>query len=116
MIKLVYCISKKPGMTDEEFFDYWERVHGALAARIPHLRRLVQSHRISVAGDKFQSDYDGMAELWFDDAAALLAARQSAEWRAITDDEVNFIDRRKVAYFVTEEHTILDKAPGEKYE
>jgi hypothetical protein len=31
MIKLVYCISKKPGLTDEEFFRYWERVHGPMA-------------------------------------------------------------------------------------
>ena len=26
--------------------------------------------------------FDGMAELWFDDFEALLAARQSAEWKA----------------------------------
>jgi uncharacterized protein (TIGR02118 family) len=114
MIKLVYCITKKPGLTDEEFFDYWKNVHGRLAARIPHLRRLVQSHRISVAGDKFQPDYDGIAELWFDDAASLLAARQSPEWQAITEDEANFIDRGKVAYFVSEELTILDKTAGEQ--
>ena len=24
MIKLVYCITKKVGLTDEEFFHYWE--------------------------------------------------------------------------------------------
>ena len=110
MIKLVYCITKRPGLTDEQFFHYWEHVHGALAARLPYLRRLVQSHRLTVAGDKFQPDYDGMAELWFDDAAALLAARQSPEWQAITEDEANFIDHTKVAYFVSEEHTILDEA------
>ncbi|MDE3137113.1 MAG: EthD domain-containing protein [Acidobacteriota bacterium] len=108
MIKLVYCITKKPGLPDEQFFDYWKNVHGPLAARIPHLRKLVQSHRITIAGDKFQPDYDGMAELWFENAAALLAARQSPEWQAITEDEMNFIDRSKVAYFVSEEHTILE--------
>ncbi len=48
-----------------------------------------------------------MAELWLDDAASLLAARQSPEWQDITEDEANFIDRSKVAYFVSEEHTIL---------
>ena len=35
MIKLVYCITKKPGLTDEEFFHYWEHVHGPIGARIP---------------------------------------------------------------------------------
>jgi uncharacterized protein (TIGR02118 family) len=107
MIKLVYCFRKKPGLTDEEFFHYWEKVHGPIGVRIPHLRRLVQSHRVSVTGDKLQPDYDGMAELWFDDAEALLAARQSREWKASSEDEGNFIDRTKVAYFVSEEHVIL---------
>jgi len=30
MIKVVYCISKKAGLTDEEFFRYWQDVHGPL--------------------------------------------------------------------------------------
>jgi uncharacterized protein (TIGR02118 family) len=107
MIKLVYCISKKPGLTDEEFFQYWEKVHGPIGVRIPHLRRLVQSHRVNVAGDNVQPDYDGMAELWFDDAEALLAARQSHEWKASSEDEANFIDHTNVASFVSEEHVIL---------
>ena len=110
MIKLVYCIAKKPGMTDVEFFDYWKNVHGPIGARIPRLRRLVQSHRRSLPGDKRLPDFDGMAELWFDDAEALLAARQSPEWKASQDDESNFIDHSKVAYFVSEEHVILDRA------
>lgn len=109
MVKLVYCITRKPGLTDEEFFNYWENVHGPIGARIPGLRKLVQSRRISVLGDSRRSDFDGMAELWFDDMQALLAARQSLEWKASTEDEVNFIDHSKVAYFVTEEHTILDE-------
>ena len=106
MVKLVYCITKKPGLSDEEFFHYWENVHGPIGARIPRLRRLVQSHRLSVPGDKHQPDYDGMAELWFDDVQALLAARQSPEWKASSEDEANFIDHGKVAYFVSEEHII----------
>ena len=96
-------------MTDEEFFHYWERVHGPIGARIPYLHRLVQSHRLKIVGDKFQPDYDGVTELWFDDVQALLAARKSPEWKASTDDEVNFIDHKKVAYLVSEEHVILDR-------
>lgn len=109
MIKLVYCITKKAGLTDEEFFRYWENIHGPIGARIPGLRRLVQSRRLTVREDRHRPDYDGMAELWFDDREALLTARQSPEWKASTDDEHNFIDHNKVAYFVSEEHIILDK-------
>ena len=51
-----------------------------------------------------------MAELWFDDWEALLAARDSPQWKASSEDEKNFIDHNKVAYFVSEEHIILDEA------
>ena len=106
MIKLVYCISKKPGLSDAEFFRYWETVHGPIGARSPGLRRLVQSHRLPVPGDSRPPDFDGMAELWFDDMAALLAARASPEWATSTADEAHFIDHARTAYFVSEEHPI----------
>ncbi|HYU47302.1 MAG TPA: EthD domain-containing protein [Terriglobales bacterium] len=108
MIKLVYCITKKAGLTDEEFFRYWENIHGPMGAKIPRLRKLVQSRRLTVPGDKYRSDYHGMAELWFDDMEALLAARQSPEWKTATEDEESFIDHSKVAYFVSEERIILE--------
>jgi uncharacterized protein (TIGR02118 family) len=107
VIKLVYCISKKPGLSDAEFSQYWETIHGPIGARIPGLRRLVQSHRVTVPGDAKPADFDGMAELWFDDLAALLAARASPEWQASTADEAHFIDPQRTAYFVSEEHPIV---------
>jgi uncharacterized protein (TIGR02118 family) len=109
MVKLVYCITKKANLTDDEFFRYWEHVHGPIGARIPGVRRMVQSHRVTVPGDKYRPDYDGMVELWFDDLEALLAARQSAEWQAASDDEAEFIDHTRIAYFVTDEHVIVER-------
>jgi len=114
MIKLVYCITKKAGLSDEEFFRYWENVHGPIGARIPRLRKLVQSRRLTIQRDERRSDYDGMAELWFDDMEDLLAARLSPEWKASSEDEANFIDHSKVAYFVSEERVILDAAKQDK--
>jgi len=111
MIKLVYCFTKKPGLTEQEFFSYWKNIHGPIGARIPGLRRLVQSHRVTIPGDKYQPDYDGMVELWFDDMETLLAARQSLEWKASSEDETNFVDHNRVAYFVSEEYMILDTMP-----
>lgn len=107
MIKLVYCITKQPHLSDEEFFRYWKNIHGPIGANIPRLRKLVQSHRIKIPGDKHPPSYDGMAELWFDSIEDLLIARQSPAWQASTEDEANFIDHTEVAYFVTEEHLIM---------
>jgi uncharacterized protein (TIGR02118 family) len=106
MIKLVYCITRRPGMTREEFSQYWREVHGPIGRRIPGLRRLVQSHAVAYPAGMMPPSFDGMAELWFDDRAALEAARRSPEWQASTADEVNFIDGTRTAFFVTEEHEI----------
>jgi uncharacterized protein (TIGR02118 family) len=111
MIKLVYCITKKPGLSDEDFFRYWQEIHGPIGARIPHLRKLTQSHRLTIPGDSRSPDFDGMAELWFDDIDALLAARKSPEWKTSTDDEANFTDPDKAAYFLSREHVILQRDP-----
>lgn len=105
MIKLIYCVSKRPDLTDNEFFHYWKYVHGPIGAQIPGLRRLVQSHTLRVPGRP--ADFDGLAELWFDNLETLAAARQSPEWAASTADEANFVDPHGTAYFLTEEHEIL---------
>ncbi|MGH7268546.1 MAG: EthD domain-containing protein [Candidatus Rokuibacteriota bacterium] len=106
MVKLVYCITRRPGMSDAEFFHYWRHVHGPIGARIPGLRRLVQSHTLARTDEIRRPEFDGMAELWFDDFEAVLAARRSVEWRLSTDDERHFVDPTRVAFFVTEEHEI----------
>ncbi len=107
VVKLVYCICRKPGLTREEFVRYWADVHGPIGARIPGIRKLVQSYALAVPGDSRPGDFDGMVELWLDDLAALLEARRSAEWAASTADEVNFVDHARSAYFVSEERQIV---------
>jgi uncharacterized protein (TIGR02118 family) len=93
-------------MALDEFSRYWFEVHGPIGRRIPGLRRLVQSHPLPYPADMGAPGFDGMAELWFDDPAALEAARHSPEWRASTLDEANFIDATRTAIFLTEEREI----------
>lgn len=105
-MKLVYCVCRKSGMSREDFVRYWAEVHGPIGGRIPGLRKLVHSYAVAVPGDR-RPDFDGMAELWFDNLTAILEARQSAEWAASTADEANFVDPSRSAYFVSEERQIL---------
>jgi len=107
VIKLVYCITKKPSLTDAEFFHYWKHVHGPIGARIPGLRKLVQSHTMMETSVVRRPDFHGMAELWFDDLDALLVARKTPEFQASSNDEEHFIDPTRVAFFITEEHEIV---------
>jgi len=106
VVKLVYCITRRPGMSVDEFFRYWHDIHGPIGRRIPGLRRLVQSHAIRHPDGMRPPTYDGMAELWFDDLAALQAAQQSPQWQASSADEDNFIDKTRTALFLTEEREI----------
>lgn len=106
MVKLVYCLARKPGMSLEEFSRYWHDVHGPIGRRIPGLRRLVQSHPV-LDPDNSRPDFDGMAELWFDDVEALQAARHSSQWRASSEDEGNFVDPARTALFLTLEREIV---------
>ena len=106
VVKLVYCITRRPGMSVDEFSRYWREVHGPIGRRIPGLRRLVQSHPIPDPDEMGPPPFNGMAELWFDDIAALRTARHSAEWKASSDDEANFIDETRTALLLTEEHEI----------
>ena len=110
MVKLIYCINRKPDMSVEEFQRYWREVHGSIAARIPGVRRYVQSH---VVPSTYQPDsppaYDGAAELWFDSLEAFQEAMRSPEVRAAVEDERNFIDHSKVFWVLTEENVVVDR-------
>ncbi|HEU0052687.1 MAG TPA: EthD domain-containing protein [Longimicrobium sp.] len=103
MIKLVYLVARRPGLEEAEFFRYWREERGPLGARIPGVRRLVQSGAPAALGNPRPSDFDAMTELWFDDVAALLAARDSPEWRAASDGERRFVDPRRTACFIADE-------------
>jgi uncharacterized protein (TIGR02118 family) len=100
---------RKAGMTVEAFQRHWREVHGPLGARVPGLRRYVQSHtRLSGYGRGHDPGWDGVALIWFDDAAALCAATSSPEWARVRADEDNFVTPGPVAFIVTTEHVIVD--------
>lgn len=109
MVKLIYCISKKPGLSVEEFQTYWRETHGPIAAKIPGLRRYVQCHTApKLYGREPAPRFDGAAELWFDDLDAMRAAMASPETKAAIEDERNFIDHSRVASFVTIEKPVVE--------
>ena len=109
MIKLIYCITRKPGLSVDEFQRYWRETHAPIAARLPGLRRYVQCHTLPAlyAGENPPA-YDGAAELWFDDQEALQRAMASPEVQAAREDERNFIDHSKVFAIVTEEKPVVE--------
>ena len=73
MVKLIVCAKRKPGITREEFGRYWRESHGPLVKSVSefirHVRKYVQCHMVSNSGPLGTgTDYDGIAELWYDSA------------------------------------------------
>lgn len=109
MIKSLSLLTRKDGMTREQFIRHWVDVHAPLARTVPGLRRYVQSH---IVEDRkrpdvpaLDVDIDGVAELWYDDREAMMRAIASPEGKALYADGALFIGRIKT--FTMEEKVIV---------
>ncbi len=91
MTKVIVLLSKKAEMSQEEFARHWRDVHGAIAVRMPGVRRYVQNH-VTVEG----APYDGIAEMWFDSPAAMRAAFTSEAAQEAARDAANFLSGQQV--------------------
>jgi uncharacterized protein (TIGR02118 family) len=110
MIKTVGLLTRKNGWTHAQFVKHWVETHAPLAHKVPGLRRYVQNH---ITGERTRADIeataveiDGIAELWFDDQAALETASRTPEMKALHADGALFIGRIKS--YIVEEKIIVE--------
>ncbi len=108
MIKVIEIINHRPDLSIEAFQDYWLNTHGPIVSRLPGLRRYVQSHTRLGGYRRGEVAFDGIAELWLDDKAALAQMATTDEFAAAKADEPNFIDSTRLVELVVDEHVILD--------
>ncbi len=107
-VKNVEFIHRRPGMAVEDFQRYWREIHGPIAARIPVIRRYVQSHVRASAYERGRiPPYDGLAITWFDDTKAMRASAATAEYARTRADEPHFIAPGDPAFIITTEHVIV---------
>jgi uncharacterized protein (TIGR02118 family) len=107
MIKLVFMIRRREGMTREQFQRYWREDHAELVKRHAEtlrIRRYVQTHACETDLDEVLAasrgseprQYDGVAELWWDSIEDLVQAATSEDGQraqqALLEDEGRFID------------------------
>ncbi len=122
MVKLVYCIRRRPDVSPEEFHRYWLEEHAPLVRSVADAigaTRYVQSHTVAPELNAFlrasrgaDEPYDGITEIWWpsiDDLQANLQAAESQEaQQRLLDDESTFIDFARSALFLTEEHAVFE--------
>ena len=114
MIKSISLLTRKEGLSHEDFVRHWLEVHAPLAHAVPGGRRYVQSH---ILEERTRPDIpttvvgiDGIAELWYDDRAAMDRANASPEAKRLHADGALFIGQIKS--FVVEEKVIIPAGGG----
>ena len=108
MVKIIDLVKRCEALTVAEFHEVWRDRHGLLMAAIPGLRRYVQSHPLLQGYAKGELLFDGIAEMWFDDEAAWMAARASPEFAAAEREADQMMDQTRVVRMPVEVHVIKD--------
>jgi len=126
MIRLVFALRRKPGLSLEDFHDYWRRKHGPLVASFAedlNILRYVQTHTIEgrmneaaqQARGAMEPHYDGVAEVWWSTEAELEAAMASDAGKtagaALLEDETTFIDLPQSPLWFAYEYPQVNPAP-----
>jgi uncharacterized protein (TIGR02118 family) len=87
-IKGIFIVKRRVGITLKDFRKQWREAHGPLTLKVPGVRGLVQSLTVDPAYTWAEPRWDGVAHVWFDDAAAAEAAMASAEMKASGADSL----------------------------
>jgi len=122
MIKLVFTLRRREGMSREEFQRYWREQHAPLVKRHAgtlRIKRYVQTHSRETDFDEAASAsrgsearfYDGVAELWWDSLEDLAAVYSSEAGQAagaeLLEDEQRFIDLSRSPLWFGEENVVI---------
>lgn len=121
MIKMVMCITRRPGMSREAFQKHWLAFHGPHFMEIAkdyRVKKYVQSHTLDsqlnslVRGVRGMTlEYDGIAEIWWASEADYLAGLNSPtvkkRGKEFLAAEADFVDPSRSTVFFTEEHELL---------
>ncbi len=123
MIKLTFCLRRRPDLSVEEFHRYWKDVHGPLVAERAAalgIRRYQQVHTLDVGGlhqalqarnGGAPAPYDGIAEIWIDSLEDFTAGSPEARRAAaeLLEDERRFIDLPNSPMWLGETHVFVDR-------
>ena len=114
MYKLVALLKRRQGLSMNEFIDYYETTHSKIGDKVlrgnsvKYIRRYFHPIVHPSTGEEWESEYDGLMEIWFtdyDQAQSTLAMfAEPAMAKLLIEDEEKLVDRSKLRLFTVEEH------------
>ena len=117
MVKLVFALRRLPHLSRAEFQRYWHEQHAPLVkkhAETLGIRRYVQLHTLDTPLNQGlrgtrggPEEFDGVAEIWFDEASLPATAEAAVAGQALLEDEKKFIDLARSPLWIGEERPIL---------
>jgi len=121
MVKLVQCVRRRPEVSVLEFRAKWkeygEMIKGGAVAlggvRCTLSTTLaVKENALFALRRGTQEPFDGIAEIWFENAPAALAAMQRSEWREglarFQAFQESFVDLEHSSFFYAIEDEVFD--------
>ncbi len=128
MLKLIMCVKRHPRLTREEFDRYWRNNHASLVSKhaaLLGIRRYIQTfpfadaaaqHALQRTRQTDPVDFDGCAELWWDDMESHIAARKTGEGlkalQELIEDERKFVDLAHSQLWYGEERHVISEKKG----
>ena len=126
MIRVTFLIRRKPTLSAADFTAYWLHEHGPLVASVANrlnMLRYVQVHTLddpangamATARGGMETPYDGVAEVWFENRAAFVAATDTRAGRQagarLIADEGEFIDLANSTVWLGYEYPQVNGTP-----
>jgi uncharacterized protein (TIGR02118 family) len=114
MIKVTMFLKRKPSLSRNQFVRHHIEEHGPLFSAIPeaadHVLRYIQTHPIAAPTAAVNvDDYDGTAEIWFDDVAGLEAVLGSETYKEkVIPDEQTFLDHEHTLVVLGEQVEVIE--------
>lgn len=118
MVKMVFMLKRKPGMSRADFIRYYEANHRPLGEKyVPNAVRYVRRYLEPVPGpwSKPADEFDVLTELWFANQQeadkAMKHLSEPAIHEEIAEDEARLFDRpRSKVYLITETESVMPLA------
>jgi uncharacterized protein (TIGR02118 family) len=99
MVKALNFFKRKPGLSVDDFRNYWLNQHAAIIRAIPELRKYIASITLPSAYRNHEPLYDGISD--------------SPPRRAATTDDAKFVDMSKVGSILVDEIIQKDGTAGD---